>query len=94
MCDYVLFPNSYIGLLGLDASVALPGNLVGVGAQPRNLFCNVEIEVENFLRATVLAGFTEDLDGWGIGLLGQNGFFDRVRGVSFNYQGGTFAIET
>jgi len=91
--DYVAFPTSVMASLGIDSSVALPGNMVGIGAQPDSFFHNAEIEVEDFLRINLNVGFTEALDSWGIGILGRVGFFDRVKNVNFNFESDVFTIE-
>ena len=91
--DYVAFPTSVMTSLEIDSSAALPGNMVAVGAQPNSFFHSAEIEVEDFLRTNLNVGFTEGLNAWGIGILGQVGFFDHVKNVNFNFESDVFTIE-
>ena len=40
-------------------------------------FANIEIDMQGVIKFPVYADFTTGLDPWGLGLLGQVGFFDR-----------------
>lgn len=50
----------------------------------------VQLGVINF---QVYAGFTTGLDQFGIGLLGQDGFFDKFK-ITFDYTHGLYSLET
>jgi hypothetical protein len=91
--DYTLFPGSYMPQLGINPLAAPAGNTSGIGSQPGTVFHEVGIDIEGLVQFSVYAGFTSELEGWGVGVLGQNGFFDHLD-VSLNFRQGTFEIET
>jgi hypothetical protein len=91
--DYTLFPKSHMSQLGINSQAALIGNTAGVGSQPDTLFHEVGMDIEGRAQFSVYAGFTSALESLGVGLLGQNGFFDHLS-VSLNFRQGTFEIET
>ena len=49
------------------------------------------MDIQNLVILPTYVGFTSGLDGLGIGLLGQAGFFDRVP-VCFNHADGVLQI--
>lgn len=91
--DHCMFPLSFAFQLGLDPLTA-PANAsagVGNGAVP-TFYWPVKIDFPGIITLDVYAGFTVGLDHIGFGLLGQCGFFDRVK-VLFDHQAGFFHIE-
>jgi len=91
--DHCVFPRSFMQPLGLDALTAPVDMTSGVGSNsvPTH-YCNVTIDlgVTNF---QVYPGFTAGMDQHGLGLLGQQGFFDKFK-ITFDYVGGLFVLET
>lgn len=101
--DQCVFPLSLAHRLGLNV-LGMPTSItMGVGATAVVYHANVRVvisftragEIDPFhvIELDILAGFTEGLDAQGIGLLGQNGFFDRYA-VIFNQKRGVFTIST
>lgn len=91
--DNCAFPRSFMQPLNLDPLTAPGESTVGVStSQVSTHFCNIEIDLGP-VRLPVYAGFTVGLDQMGIGLLGQDGFFDRFC-VAFRHAEGIFQIET
>jgi hypothetical protein len=68
-------------------------NTAGVGgSMVPTFYWPVKIEFPGVLALDVYAGFTAGLDNVGLGLLGQNGFFDRAK-VLFDHKAGLFHVE-
>ena len=75
--DHCVFPRSFMAPLGLDPLTAPIELTAGVGtASVPTHFCNVEIDMQGIIKFPIYAGFTVGLEPMGLGLLGQNGFFD------------------
>jgi len=80
-------------LLGIDPSSAFLDKTSGVAsANVPAYFGNIVLDFKVF-QLPVYAGFTIGLDHLGIGLLGQNGFFENLR-IAFDYGHDIFVIET
>ena len=90
--DYCVFPRSFMPALEISplSTPSEPG--AGVGSYTLTHFHNVTMDF-GVLRIPVYAGFTDGLDHWGVGLLGQSSFFDRFK-IHFDLPGGIFEIET
>ncbi len=78
-----------LGISPLAAPVELGA---GVGSYTLTHFHQVTLDF-GALQIQVYTGFTDGLDHWGVGLLGQSGFFDRFK-IHFDLQSGIFEIET
>jgi hypothetical protein len=79
--------------LGLNPLSAPTEGLAGVGNQGVvTHFGQITLEVHGVIQLPVFAGFTIGLEHWGVGLLGQKGFFDRLN-VHFALSSGFFEIE-
>jgi hypothetical protein len=93
--DYCAFPLPFVSPLGLDPLHAAVDQCVGVGGYGvPTYFWDVVIHLigteESF---PTKVGFTEGLNHLGMGLLGQEGFFNRFQ-VSFDLcRSGLFHIE-
>ena len=80
-------------LLGIEPSSASLDRTSGVAStNVPAYFSNIVLDFKLF-QLPVYAGFTVGLDHLGIGLLGQNGFFENLR-VAFDYPEGIFVVET
>lgn len=79
--------------LGIDPLSAPAEQCAGVGGAALAHFQNVTILLPGIVPYLVRASFTDGLDRWGLGLLGQAGFFDRFN-VHFSLRRGIFEIET
>jgi hypothetical protein len=55
-------------------------------------FHNIQLDLQGIAPLPAYVGFTDGLNQWGVGLLGQSGFFDRV-GVHFDLHNGKLEIE-
>jgi len=91
--DHCVFPRQFLQTLGLDPLSAPNESISGVGSSaiPAHFF-NVSIDLQGLVRFPVYVGFTAGLDNVGIGLLGQNGFFDRFH-VHFKLTQRIYEIE-
>ena len=91
--DFCAFPLSFARILGLDPLTGVLDRTAGLGSDNvPTYFWNVGIDIQGTTQIEVYAGFTDGLEQWGIGLLGQTGFFDRFA-VSFNLNRGIFEFE-
>jgi hypothetical protein len=81
-------------MLDLDPLASPMETIAGVGSAgvPTHFF-DLEIDLQGVVRFPVYAGFTTGLDDLGLGLLGQNGFFDRFH-VHFKLPQRIYEIET
>jgi hypothetical protein len=91
--DHCTFPLSFALQLGLDPLTRAASEIAGVGsgAVP-TFYWTIGIEIPTIATLEIYAGFTSGLEGVGLGLLGQFGFFDRAK-VEFDHRAGLFAIE-
>ena len=87
------FPLSFALQLGLNPLARPASEIAGVGsgAVP-TFYWTIGIEIPTIATLEIYAGFTSGLDGVGLGLLGQSGFFDRAK-VEFDHRASLFAIE-
>src|SRR5216684_4035818 len=91
--DFCTFPLSFGIKPGLDPLTAKRSLSSGLGsANVPTYYWNIRIELQKLVTFDVYAGFTEGLDAWGIGLLGQSGFFDRFS-TRFDLKHGLFQID-
>ncbi|HEX4544061.1 MAG TPA: aspartyl protease family protein [Candidatus Acidoferrum sp.] len=92
--DHCIFPRSFMQPLGLDP-LATPVDMTsGVGST--NLpthFAHVTLDLQGLAQFSVYAGFTTGMDRFGIGLLGQTGFFERFK-IRFDYANKGYTLET
>lgn len=92
--DHCTFPLSFASQLGLDpltnTNVA---SSIGVGGTTPTFYWNATMVFGTQLSIDAYVGFTSGLEQQGIGLLGQCGFFDRVK-VQFDNRSGLFYVET
>lgn len=75
--DHCAFPRAFMQPLGLDPLVTPTEMSSGVGATVPTHFVNLNVDVQGLFQFPAYIGFTTGLDAWGVGLLGQTGFFDR-----------------
>lgn len=91
--DHCTFPLSFALQLGLDPLTGITEGVSGLGSSNvPTYFWNIAIDVQSVFSVKSYAGFTQGLEQWGIGLLGQSGFFDQVN-VAFNHNSGIFTME-
>ncbi len=92
--DYCVFPLSFALVLGLNPQTATQSDRSsGLGSYNiPTYFWPVNIDLAGITQFPVYAGFTEGLNHWGVGLLGQKGFFDRFS-VCFILSQGIFELE-
>lgn len=92
--DFCTFPLSFALQLGYNPLETTASTMGGVGnAAVPTFYWDVRLDFSGQLAFDVRASFTEGLDALGIGLLGQTGFFDRLK-VMFDYRNGLFHIES
>jgi hypothetical protein len=90
--DHCVFPLEFARQLGFNPEGTTPVMTEGVGiAGVPMYYWTITIDL-GAAQVEVIAGFTEDMDGRGIGLLGQYGFFDRFK-VQFDLPAGRFWVE-
>ena len=91
--DFCTFPLSFALQLGLDPLTGKSSTSSGLGrVNVPTYYWNVQIDLQGITTFDVYAGFTEGLETWGVGLLGQSGFFDRFP-MSFDLKNGLFHID-
>ena len=92
--DHCVFPRSFMQPLGLDPLAAPVDMTSGVGSTnvPTH-FANVMIDLQGLIQFPVYAGFTTGMEQLGMGLLGQTGFFERLK-ITFDYSKKFYTIET
>ncbi len=92
--DHCVFPRSFMQPLGLDPLSAPVDMTSGVGSTnvPTH-FTNVMIDLQGLIQFPVYAGFTTGMEQLGMGLLGQTGFFERLK-ITFDYSMKFYTIET
>lgn len=92
--DACLFPLSLARLLKLDI-LSLPMGLTGGlgGGANTTYWDTITVDLGHGLVFPAYTGFTQGMDAMGLGLLGQDGFFDRYR-VEFLLSKTVFIIES
>jgi hypothetical protein len=92
--DACLFPLSLAILLKLDV-LKLPKALTGgVGSSANTTYYDtINIDLGNGIEFSAYTGFTQGMDQMGLGLLGQDGFFEHYR-VEFLLSKKIFTIES
>jgi hypothetical protein len=95
--DHCIFPLSFAGAIGLDYLTMKSQNTSGVGNTGNiTYYADIRIEVPVKVGASLafhtMAGFTAGMDQFGMGLLGQVGFFESFP-TTFNHKTRIFTIE-
>lgn len=95
--DYCLFPlylTTGLGLLMKDSTPV--SGIVGFGLDGSEdvPFWSLALDIGSGASVVTRVGFTEKLNEYEIGVLGQLGSFSEVEQVTFNYQKGSFGIYT
>ena len=92
--DDCMFPSAFAAQLGLELTTGRPYLFSGAGSRGQlAYFFDIEIEIAGVQKYRLPVGFTQALDASRVGLLGQNGFFDRFD-VSFLLRERKFILET
>jgi hypothetical protein len=92
--DACLFPLSMAILLKLDILKLPKGLTGGVGSSANTTYYDtITIDLGYGIAFSAYTGFTEAMDRLGLGLLGQNGFFEHYR-VEFLLTEKIFTIES
>ncbi len=91
--DSCLFPLAIAISLKIDV-LSLPNHLTGGVGSNSNVtyYDKIRIDLGNGIAFNTYAGFTEGLNSHGIGLLGQEGFFDHYD-VAFSHVRGIALVE-
>jgi hypothetical protein len=90
--DCCAFPSSFLLPLGINPFGMPFEPTNGVGGLTLSFFYNIQIDLQGIVQFPAYTAFTDGLNQWGVGLLGQSGFFDRV-GVHFDLHNGKFEID-
>jgi len=89
-----MFPGLFAAQIGLDLTAGRPYSFSGAGSRGQlAYFFDIEVEIAGVLKYQLPVGFTQAMDASRVGLLGQNGFFDRFT-VSFLLRERKFILET
>jgi hypothetical protein len=92
--DACLFPLSLAILLKLDILKLPKAFTGGVGSSANTTYYDtINIDLGNGIAFSAYTGFTQGMDQMGIGLLGQDGFFEHYR-VEFLLSKKIFTIES
>lgn len=91
--DFCLFPLSFALALGLDPLTGTLDGSAGLGTYNiPTYFWTIGLSIQRIVSYDVHCGFTSGLEDWGLGLLGQSGFFDRFK-ILFDHQNGLYHLE-
>jgi hypothetical protein len=91
--DDCMFPGVFAAQIGLEVTSGRPYRFSGAGSRGQlAYFFDIEVEIAGALKYKLPVGFTQALDASRVGLLGQNGFFDRFN-VSFLLRQRKFVLE-
>jgi hypothetical protein len=78
--------------LGIS-SLGLPIEPIsGVGGLGFSYFTNITVDLQGLTQFPLYASFADALNHWGVGLLGQRGFFDKFV-VHFDLPNNVFHLE-
>lgn len=92
--DHCVFPAIFAPNLGIDLLTLKKHLTGGVGSTANpTYYTDLEIYLAPGIQFKSYVGFTPAMDAQGIGLLGQQGFFDYYT-VSFRQKESKFTIET
>jgi hypothetical protein len=92
--DSCVFPTSFASVLGLDILTMKKQLTGGVGTSANQTYYDyLDINLGSGIQFKSYVGFIPGLDGQGIGLLGQSGFFNYYN-VCFYQKQFKFTIET
>jgi hypothetical protein len=92
--DHCVFPATFAIALGIDLLALKKQMTGGVGSSANpTYYTEMEIVLGPGLKFKSYVGFTPAMDAQGIGLLGQDGFFDYYN-VCFQKSQRKFTIET
>ena len=76
--DDCVFPSTFASCIGLNLTAGRPYIFSGAGSRDQvAYFFDIEIEIGGGPRYPLSVGFTDTMAISGVGVLGQNGFFDR-----------------
>ncbi len=91
--DDIVFPASFAPRIGLTFQQGAFYQFAGAGSsnQPAWFF-PITLSIGTVISYQVSVGFTPALEGTGVGLLGQNGFFDRFK-LEFDLRNSFFYLE-
>ena len=91
--DACVLPLNLATTLGLDV-LRLPKAFTnGVGSQANvTYYDKLNFDLGSGIVFSAYVGFTQGMDAIGLGLLGQDGFFDQYH-VEFRHSQGTFTVE-
>jgi hypothetical protein len=92
--DDGMFPSAFAAQIGLELATGQP--YLFSGAESRGqiaYFFDIELEIAGVQKYHLPVGFTQAMDTSRVGLLGQNGFFDRFD-VFFLLRERKFILET
>ena len=91
--DDCMFPSVFAAQIGLELTSGRPYRFSGAGSRGQlAYFFDLEVEIVGVLKYRMPIGFTQAMDASRVGLLGQNGFFDRFN-VSFLLRERKFVLE-
>jgi len=92
--DDCMFPSAFAAQIGLELKAGRPYLFSGAGSRGQlAYFFDIELEIAGVLQYPLPVGFTQAMDSSRVGLLGQNGFFDRIN-VCFSLRERKFILET
>ncbi|WP_353071152.1 aspartyl protease family protein [Tunturiibacter gelidoferens] len=90
--DYCMFPSEFLESLGLNKDKLPSGTASGVATDRTIRFATITLEIDQLGLLRVYAGFSDNLNGQGLGMLGHVGFLDRFR-LTSDPQSRVFELE-
>ena len=94
--DYCIFPSNFGARLGIDIQSGKPAQMSGFGGGGRCFYHQVNVLVtidSQIWRFKCFAGFSEQMNDLGIGLLGRHGFFELFEEVIFDQRNKFFKLK-
>ena len=94
--DYCVFPANFGERLGINIKSGNPTPMSGFGGKGHCFYHPVKVLVvidKRIWRFKCFAGFSEQMDELGIGLLGRHGFFELFEEVIFDQRNKIFKLK-
>ena len=94
--DYCVFPASFGERVGINVKRGKPTPMSGFGGKGQCFYHQIKVLAvidKQIWRFECFAGFSEQMDELGVGLLGRHGFFELFEKVIFDQQGKLFKLK-
>ena len=90
--DYCMFPSEFLTALGIEKECLPSSVAMGVSTDHAVRFATVTLEIDRLGLLSIYAGFSDNLNGQGYGMLGHMGFLNRYT-LRCDPRNGRFELE-